>query len=375
MNACNSRIIKPERFYDIEFRDLDIFTPYLVLPLWALSYYHILQIISNHSWYMHILFVILSLLVLMLYLLIITFSIVPTQKLRSPAYTVYRRVTTKRPDGESINNTDITSEYEANSVMLTEAQSLGVMELTIEDANDSAIAKIESTHNAVKGVVESYMFESAFIGALSFGGFLTILTSHSLEREGDMFRSFASDTWYLVNAIAAGHTSIISSCIYDLSSQENLYLLLLILTLLCSMFYLITLTSKLRFMQLSEKLDYLIHSLNRFNQKENDIAILILDKHDAHELVARRATLTSKIAQLLEDASVIEEKILPLKRVIVLFRNLGLTMFYMVVFISGVYFSYVLVILLMSIAGLAYLWGFLEVRRGLIRVRKALIRH
>ena len=116
-------------------------------------------------------------------------------------------------------------------------------DLADADQNDETIVQIETELNANTGRLEAYVLESALFGALSFSGFLQIISTDAVS-----FRDLSD---FSANVFSASHGFIYAdwSEFYRyaglLNNKINLLCLVSIETLICSVFFLAVIASRL----------------------------------------------------------------------------------------------------------------------------------
>lgn len=204
------------------------------------------------------------------------------------------------------------------------------------DFNDFEIARLDSDLKDISGRVDSYMLESVLLGALTFSGFLSIIVSDKWTSLNGLFERGLSG---FVNSIQQINATTFNSLITSMALPENLFRLLLAETLLCSLFFVLILGLRMRFTHLLVKANYLLEVLKALNNKEEDLFGLEMSGIKNDSLVQRRIRISKKISETIEHTSLMVQNIRPLERIMGVYRNLGLILFFIILVTSGLFFS------------------------------------
>ncbi|NJC28263.1 hypothetical protein [Neolewinella antarctica] len=207
----------------------------------------------------------------------------------------------------------------------------------VVDENDIELAKMGIDVKNMIDKVETYVIESIFIGALTFGGFLTIISSDKIQENIESLKSVVPNLIVLVSDIYSLSLEVILSDIVLLTSGYGLFALVAIEALICSSFFILVLGARIKFASISEKATYLLDLAHVFNSKEEEVQLLIYQGVD--NLSNRKDYLSNKVDQLLVDVENAKTRLIPLFQYIAIFRNLGIYMFYVTLISSGLYFS------------------------------------
>ncbi len=197
------------------------------------------------------------------------------------------------------------------------------------DANDGMIARLESDLKGINSKVDSYMLESVLLGALAFSGFLTIVASNVISGADGQFATIISQFLDSIWAILFSTQAIDTNVLSGLFKGTNLFVVIMFESLICSVFFIMVLTLRLRYSDMSLKMDYLIRVINIFNAKEEELIILKMDdkNQDNTRIADRTLLLTQKIEAGLSDASRLHSQIKPVVWMMSVYRNLGLIFF------------------------------------------------
>lgn len=205
------------------------------------------------------------------------------------------------------------------------------------DKNDLEIAELDSEVLNMLNRTEAYTLESIFIGALSFSGFLAIASSDKIQENLDAFTNLSTKLSTLLNNVLQFKFNEYLINFNFLTSGWSLFALIAIQCLICSMFFILVLASRIRFSNLIEKLYSLLKIAQLYNSKEEELHLLELQKISG--LDHRLNYLKSKVEASLSDTRKILNKARPLYAFMSIFRNLGIISFYLILITSGLFFS------------------------------------
>lgn len=212
------------------------------------------------------------------------------------------------------------------------------------DKNDIEIIKLESDLGNMIKRTESYVIESVFIGALTFSGFLTIVSSDKVQENIENLKFIPDYIQNLLNQLIVFNWGGMVKSIDQIVNGLVLFSLIAIESLICSTFFVLVLASRTKFSNLIEKLDYLIKIAKLFNSKEEEF--YLLKEQNVKGLEHRLQYLKDKTQISIVDAKSVFEKIRPIYYHMIAFRNLGIYTFYLILITSGFYFSYSTAILI-----------------------------
>ncbi|MBN8209848.1 hypothetical protein JI666_13915 [Bacillus sp. NTK071] len=243
----------------------------------------------------------------------------------------------------------------------------------ISDSNDLEIVKLEGVLNYTNDRVNSYVLESALFSGLAFAGFITLITSTKLDLS-------------IIPAVLEYVKSFVNSLLYfdmnlidkQLTIMNNEYLLVIILveSLLCTLAFVSVIASRLRFSDVLEEIEISVKSAKSFNDKEEEVALLKLEKHNydlrnkliinekkeeialiepeySHRHLSQRIKFLND--NILKEISISNQKfesITPILYTIRVLRSLGMTFFFSMIITSAALINTVLalVIFVVSIA-------------------------
>jgi len=146
----------------------------------------------------------------------------------------------------------------------------------------------------------------------------------------------------------SGHI-IYDAQLYQLvKTKECLLFLIIFEALLCSVFFLLVLTLRLRYTDLALKMDYMIRIMNIFNSKEEELNNAFINEIDRTESVTKRMVrLSKKIDDAILGATNLLKEIDPIVTLMSIYRTAGITLFYLILATSGLYFSPIISIVIL----------------------------
>jgi hypothetical protein len=245
------------------------------------------------------------------------------------------------------------------------------------DANDGMIARMESDLKGINSTVDSYMLESVLLGALAFSGFLTIVGANVISGSDEQFTTIIRQFMDTAGSVLFSDKAINTGEFAGLFKGTNLLIVIMFESLICSVFFIMVLTLRLRYSDMSLKMDYLIRVINIFNAKEEELIVLKMDdkNQDNTRITERTRLLTQKIEAGIADASHLLTQIKPVVGMMSFYRNLGLIFFYGVLVTSGLYFSWVLSLIIIGVALTSKLYRVTSVKARMETMQRILRRH
>lgn len=222
---------------------------------------------------------------------------------------------------------------ENNLAKQLESKTISMRSLNV-DENDEVIVGLETKLNSSTSRLEAYVLESALFGALSFSGFLQIMATE-LITFADL-ENFATYIFTTSQAFINFDWQHFEEGIAGLSTKSSLFCLVSVESLVCSIFFLAVIASRLRFSDITDRVRTAINMAKVYNEKEENI-------HDAHEITGRRSlrldALTAKVNEQLQAASVILEEINPVMNYMEYFRNAGILVFIIILISSSLFIT------------------------------------
>lgn len=202
------------------------------------------------------------------------------------------------------------------------------------DSNDEEIVRLETRLNASTGRLEAYVLESALFGALTFSGFLQIMAS-DLVSFADL-ENFANSMFEISRAVIYFDWSAYNASLAKITDKVSLLCLVSVESLLCSIFFLAVIASRLRFSDVADSVRAAINMAKTFNDKEE---IMAGAPHLDNE---RLGKLTAKINQQLHIANEALDRANPIMTYMQYFRSAGILMFLVILVTSSLFITGVL---------------------------------
>ncbi len=222
---------------------------------------------------------------------------------------------------------------ENDLVKQLEKENLNTESLTV-DENDEVIVALETKLNSSTSRLEAYVLESALFGALSFSGFLQIMATDlvsftDLENFANYIfstsQAFIHFNWTQFNAGLAG-----------LSNKTSLFCLVSVESLICSIFFLAVIASRLRFSDIADRVRTAINMAKAYNEKEESL-------HEEQEITGKKIirldTLTAKVNEQLHEANLVLVEISPVMTYMEYFRNAGILVFVIILISSSLFIT------------------------------------
>ncbi|MCB0538414.1 MAG: hypothetical protein H6573_20600 [Lewinellaceae bacterium] len=232
------------------------------------------------------------------------------------------------------------------------------------DTNDNSLTILETNAKNIAGRIEVFTIESVFIGALAFSAFVGILSSDNVQQEILQLKNLPDLYYELINAFSSFQFDRSQELWGTLSSGVNLFGLLAIEMLVCSIFFILVLANKMRLANSIDKLNHIVNLANRYNSKEEEINYLSLQNIEGLEV--RKKYLARKLDALITDGQHVYDQITPLYKLVSTLRSTGVYLFYLVLVTSGLFYSgwlsVLVVVVFLVIALIRYLINSSSVR-------------
>lgn len=253
--------------------------------------------------------------------------------------------------------------------------SYGMIEFDAVDANDVRIAKIESETKNINYKAEAWMLESVFLGGLAFSGFLTVASANFLGKETVVFKKFLDHIYnFYNNCDFINYMSWVDELDKNFF-RNDLYILIMLLCLLSSVFFFLVLVLRFRLSTLALNMDHLIRILIIFNGKEEELFNLKLEEETEKFQIQRLEKIQRKIETALIDAEKLIKELQPTSIMMNVYRTIAVFLFYFVLVISGFYFMPVISMLILFLFILTQLFGLFEKYTKLDRIKHLLRKH
>lgn len=228
------------------------------------------------------------------------------------------------------------------------------------DLNDLRIARMETDTFSITHRVESYTLESALFGALAFSGFLTLLGSP--EPVLAKIRMLGADLEAIWTVMGKAPSTVREQMIERLT-PEDVIAALTVETVMSSMLFLLVILSRLRFYNTLKQVDHSVRSARAMNDKEDQVHLLDIEtRGQIPELATRRAYLTRRVNQYMNDAETMFDNLKPLVAYMWVFRTLGIGMFLLILVTSAFLISPMLSLAFVVLTISAYTFMHLDKR-------------
>lgn len=341
---------------------------------YAFSFWFFYHIFDNHLWYHYIFIIILS--VFGLIPCVLSLILTPLYQTSKGAkdFQIIIKKKILENDLEKNVSEDATSKYHNFFTQGVQVEP-DTIDFDIVDLNDTKIAKLESEVKNVNYKAEAWLLESVFLGGLAFSGFLTVASANFLGEETKAFQSFIS---HIKNYINSCNIDDISSLYINTSnhfSRNDLYILIMLLCLLSSVFFLLILTLRLRLNSLSLNLDHIMRILTIFNAKEEEIFNNSENLENNPNQVARFEKIQRKIDIALNDAEKLLVKIRPVFIMMNIYRTIAIFIFYLVLVLSGFYFMPVVAVGISGLAIFTFMFRKIETYISIEEIKRRVKRH
>lgn len=251
----------------------------------------------------------------------------------------------------------------------------GTLELDPIDFNDTRIASLESELKSIQHKSEAWMLESVFLGGLAFSGFLTVASANFLGREPEVFKKFISHFKKYLSACSQNDLISWVDEIPKYFFRNDLYIIIMLLCLLSSVFFLLVLILRHRLNALFLNMDHLIRILIIFNAKEEELFNLKIEDNSNDFQIQRLEKISKKINTALLDAENLLKELKPTAVIMNSYRNLAVFLFYLVLILSGFYFMPIIAFLILSLAIFTQIFRLFETYSKVELIRNLLNRH
>lgn len=204
------------------------------------------------------------------------------------------------------------------------------------DENDELIAAQETRLTALLGKLDAYILESALFGALSFSGFLQIMATDLLTFKD--LESFATNLLTISKGFINLDWAVVNSTAVALTDKVNLFSLLSLQSLICSVFFLAVIAARLKFSSITDKVRTALTYAKVYNEKEEYIHEIHLSQPT--EASATRINILNKqVYKALESTTELMAEVDPIMKYMQYFRNAGVLLFFAILVTSSLFFS------------------------------------
>lgn len=201
------------------------------------------------------------------------------------------------------------------------------------DDNNERIITLESKLKSVQQRLEGYVLESALLGGLAFSAFLQIL-SQNIITVADL-QQFGHRISELFKLLVTADTERLPPLLLQLSGHQDLFCLISAQSLICSIFFLLVIASRMRYSDLSDQIQHYLALAHDANQKEDELFAQAEQLSERNQ--QRLALFSEKVQDAMLQSQKLFELLVPVVTFIRLFRNLGVATFYVVVISSALF--------------------------------------
>lgn len=219
------------------------------------------------------------------------------------------------------------------------------------DENDEMIVSLETRLNASTSRLDAYVLESALFGALSFSGFLQIMASDLISFTD--LENFAANLFATSQALIHLDWAAFNHGLALLNNKVSLFCLVSVESLVCSIFFLAVIASRLRFSDIADKVRTSINLARAFNEKEE---ALYHESETNDVRQSRLRALTSKVNRQLFEASQSLRRVDPVMAYMEYFRNAGILVFLIILISSSLFITSVLGWTFLALVGATYFY-------------------
>lgn len=301
------------------------------------SFWFFYHWIGEPVWYEYILIIFAAFIGTVFFLIALLTSVSFRTKKLAIEVKVISNKTILQEEKEKIIRKNITSQFPSVLIsgILIEPDPI---DFDAVDLNDTKIVKLESDLKNYTYKADAWLLESVFLGGLAFSGFLTVASANIVGEETKSFQHFLVHIYSCFSCWSNYGTSSWYLNLSNEFSRMDLYVLIMLLCLLSSVFFLLIITLRLRLNSLTLNLDHILRLLLVFNSKEEEIFNSFQNLENNPLQVARFDKIQNKIDTALNDAEKLLLKINPLFIMMNLYRTIALILFYFVLVLSGFYF-------------------------------------
>lgn len=243
------------------------------------------------------------------------------------------------------------------------------------DQNELKIIKMTGLLKNFTSKADSYLLESVLLGALAFSGFLTLTaTRNNLS----LFKDFFSSISLFFQDFLSMNFSGLHHSFINLTSGENLFMLISIETLLCSIFFILVISIRLQLSKYIEEIDEFVKITTNFNSRVEEIQKILLKSNSEtikNELNNRINELNYQISLKFEDVPKLVDQSKSIAFVMSLFRNLGLIFFHLILVTSGLFFSYEFSLVVLILAFFTFFYRQIQVYFDMRTIKDIKRRH
>lgn len=216
------------------------------------------------------------------------------------------------------------------------------------DQNDEEIVNLEVNLKAENERMNAYVIEAALFGALAFSGYLQLVSEGGISIATVL--DFNHHIMRVISNLIDTPVKNIAESYAFLLSKSGIFALISYQLLLCSIFFLAVIASRLRFSRLTDYIDRFLQLSKAMNVKEENL--VLNDKNNTEGI----DHYNRKIKELLKKGYKKQDEINPIMEYMQFFRTLGVVMFFIIIITGGLFIStwISIVLLFISILSLVY---------------------
>lgn len=341
---------------------------------YVFSFWYFFYIFEYHLWYHYIFIILLALFGLLFFMLVLEFTIWYNSSKGALGFKIYseNEITDNGVKKTVLENVTANKKDFFTEGIIVEPDPI---DFDLVDLNDTKIAKLESELKSFNNKAEAWMLESVFLGGLAFSGFLTVASANFLGKETETFKIFINNISNYLNSCKIGDLYSWYNNSSNHFSRIDLYIVIMLLCLLSSVFFLLILTLRIRLNTLSLNLDHIMRILVIFNAKEEEIFNNSQNLENNPYQVKRFEKIQRKIEIALIDADKILVKIRPVLIMMNVYRTTAMILFYIVLILSGFYFLPVISVAIFGLAIFTFLFRKIETYLSIKEIKKRVRRH
>jgi hypothetical protein len=216
------------------------------------------------------------------------------------------------------------------------------------EENDEEIVNLEVNLKAENERMNAYVIEAALFGALAFSAFLQLVAEANLSIEH--ISTFNQHLLKVFSHLIDNELKSLDTSVQYLTSKFGIFSFLSYQLLLCSIFFLAVIASRLRFSRLTDYVDRYVQLSKSINEKEETLVRQgnINDNALIH--------YNTRIKELLKKGYEKQEELNPIMEYMKFFRTIGISMFFLVIITGGMFISPWISVVLLFIALLSMIY-------------------
>ncbi|MFY0688970.1 MAG: hypothetical protein JXQ90_17500 [Cyclobacteriaceae bacterium] len=202
------------------------------------------------------------------------------------------------------------------------------------DENDQVIIEVETKLRSIRSRLEAYVLESALFGALSFSGFLQIMAEELVSFKD--LEDFATHSYSLFKSFLEPNWELMQQSAQSLSSKSDLFALISVESLVCSILFLAVIASRLRVNDIIDRMTRHLDLARAFNVKEENLV------HKQGQSALDQENLSSYNQHIFDNLLACEQgliEIAPSTSYMRYFRNAGIFTFLIILISSALFIS------------------------------------